>query len=71
VADEFVPDTMVCREFGVSRYTLKRWTDNPTLGFPRPIKITSNGRNFRSRRELDAFKQRVMRERITQCGERQ
>jgi|tagenome__1003787_1003787.scaffolds.fasta_scaffold20984319_3 predicted DNA-binding transcriptional regulator AlpA len=60
--DEFVPDPAVAREFGTTLMTIWRWTNDPALDFPRPIKIRN--RNFRSRRMLDAFKQRMLRRAI-------
>jgi predicted DNA-binding transcriptional regulator AlpA len=58
--DEFVPDPQVWREFGVTAMTGHRWTSNPALDFPPKIKI--GDRNFRSRRQLEAFKQRMVRQ---------
>ena len=57
-----VPDPQVRREFNVSSMTLARWTADPTLGFPPPLKI--NGRNFRSRRLLEKFKEDLLRKAI-------
>lgn len=57
-----VPDPQVWREFNVSSMTLARWTADPTLGFPPPLKI--NGRNFRSRRLLEKFKEDLLRKAI-------
>jgi hypothetical protein len=56
--DDLVPDPRVAQEMGgVRLITLWRWTNHPTLGFPPAIKI--NGRNYRKRSELEAFKQRM------------
>jgi hypothetical protein len=57
-----VPDPQVWREFNVSSMTLARWTADPTLGFPPPLKI--NGRNFRSRRLLEKFKEDLLHKAI-------
>jgi hypothetical protein len=57
--DAFVPDPLVCREFGIDRMTLFRWDAKLDLGFPPPIII--NGRKFRSRRMLESFKARALR----------
>jgi hypothetical protein len=57
--DELVPDPVVWREFGISSMTGFRWTHDPELGFPPIIKIRD--RNYRSRRALEAFKQRRIR----------
>jgi hypothetical protein len=62
--DQLVPDPIVAKEFGgVSLMTLYRWTNDPKLGFPPPIKIRT--KNFRSRRALEEFKARMMRGAIT------
>lgn len=56
--DQLVPDSQAARELGgVSAVTMWRWTKNEALGFPKQIKI--NGRNYRKRSELEAFKQRM------------
>jgi len=60
--DELVPDPLVWREFGVISMTGWRWTNDPELGFPPAIKIRN--RCFRSRRALEEFKDRLMRESI-------
>jgi predicted DNA-binding transcriptional regulator AlpA len=56
--DTLVPDPQVWREFGISSMTGWRWTRDPTLGFPPPIKIRT--RCFRSRRALEEFKRRMV-----------
>jgi hypothetical protein len=57
--DTLVPDPQVQRELGgVSAMTLHRWTNNPALGFPPKLKI--GDRNFRSRKQLEQFKQQLM-----------
>ena len=63
--DELVPDTAVAAEFGnKSLMTIYRWTKDPTLGFPPPIKIRN--KNYPSRRALEEFKARIMRVALTQ-----
>jgi hypothetical protein len=57
--DELVPDPVVWREFGISAMTGWRWTRDPELQFPSAVQI--RGRNFRSRRQLEAFKSRLLR----------
>ena len=64
VADELVPDPLVAQEFNITLMTLWRWTKDPELGFPPPVKIRK--RNFRSRKKLDTFKQRLMRDALAQ-----
>ena len=64
-----VPDPQVRREFGgVSDMCLWRWTHDATLGFPPPIKIRN--RSYRSRRALEEFKNRMMRDSIAQRSHR-
>jgi hypothetical protein len=65
VPDELVPDPQVQREFGINKMTLHRWTKDPALDFPTKIKIRD--RNFRSRRQLEAFKQRMLRQALKQA----
>jgi predicted DNA-binding transcriptional regulator AlpA len=63
--DHLVPDRIVRNELGdVSLMTIYRWTNDPTLGFPPPIKIRN--KNFRSRRAIEEFKARMMRAAVTQ-----
>jgi hypothetical protein len=57
--DDLVPDPAVGKELGIGRMAMWRWTHDPNLGFPAPIKI--RGRNFRSRRALEEFKRRMIR----------
>ncbi|WP_369719726.1 hypothetical protein AB8Z38_20915 [Bradyrhizobium sp. LLZ17] len=59
-----MPDPIVAKEFGgVTLMTLYRWTMDPTLGFPPPIKIRN--KNYRSRCALEQFKARLMRTAVT------
>jgi predicted DNA-binding transcriptional regulator AlpA len=62
--DNLIPDPVVCAEFGVTAMTLWRWTRDTELNFPPPIAIRN--RNFRSRRQLEAFKARMLRRAIRQ-----
>lgn len=61
--DTLVPDPVVWAEFDISSMTGWRWTRDPELDFPPAIRI--RGRNFRSRRQLEAFKARLLRAAIT------
>jgi hypothetical protein len=61
--DTLVPDPVVWAEFDISSMTGWRWTRDPELDFPPAIRI--RGRNFRSRRQLEAFKERLLRAAIT------
>lgn len=59
--DQLVPDPIVAKEFGgISLMTLYRWTNDPTLGFPPPVKIRT--KNFRSRRAIEEFKTRLVQQ---------
>jgi predicted DNA-binding transcriptional regulator AlpA len=60
--DTFVPDPQVWRELGVTSMTGWRWSHDDRLNFPRPIQI--RGRNYRSRRQLEDFKARLLRQAI-------
>ena len=62
--DNLIPDPVVCAEFGVTAMTLWRWTRDSELNFPPAIAIRN--RNFRSRRQLEAFKARMLRKAIRQ-----
>ena len=48
-----IPDSEVCRRYGVVAYTLWRWDHDPDFDFPKPIRI--NGRKYRVEDELDQF----------------
>lgn len=65
--DELVPDSIVCREFGISSMTLWRWDHDVELKFPPPIIIRK--RKFRVRRHLEAFKRRMLHRAIEQRAE--
>jgi hypothetical protein len=57
VPDSFVADPDVARELGVSLMTVWRYDQIPELremGWP--VKVQIGKRNFRSRRQLEAFK---------------
>jgi hypothetical protein len=62
--DSLVPDPVVCREFGVTSMTLWRWTHDSELNFPPAIAIRN--RNFRSRKQLEDFKERMLRKAMRQ-----
>jgi hypothetical protein len=63
--DELVPDPQVWKELGITSMTGWRWTRDPDLDFPPQIKIRR--RNFRSRRQLEAFKARMVRQALKQA----
>jgi hypothetical protein len=62
--DQLVPDPVICREFCISAMTLWRWDHDPTLNFPKRISIRN--RNFRSRKQIEAFKRHLVRGAIAQ-----
>jgi predicted DNA-binding transcriptional regulator AlpA len=56
--DTLVPDAQVCRELGgISLMTLYRRT-NYEVNFPAQVKI--NGRNFRFRSQVEAYKRQLL-----------
>jgi len=56
--DSLVPDAVVARELGISLMGMWRRTHDVSDNFPPPIKIRS--RNFRSRRQVEAYKRRKL-----------
>ena len=60
--DYLVPDKQIMREFSVSAMSIWRWTHDPNMNFPPPIVI--NNRNYRSRRAIESFKERLLAEAI-------
>jgi hypothetical protein len=60
--DELVPDTQVLKEFGIIPMTLWRWDQDPRVGFPPARKI--GPRKYRSRRELEEFKTKLLQKAI-------
>jgi hypothetical protein len=62
--DTFVPDPQVWAEFGITSMTGHRWTHDPDLGFPPPIKIRT--RCFRSRKALEVFKKKMIRKAVSE-----
>jgi hypothetical protein len=64
--EELVPDPQVWRELGITAMSGFRWTHDPDLNFPPAVKI--RGRNFRSRRALEAFKAELIRKALASRG---
>jgi hypothetical protein len=60
--DELVPDPKVWRELGVTSMTGHRLDARPELGFPPPLRI--GRRKYRSRKQLEAYKQRLIAEAV-------
>lgn len=58
--DRLIPDPQVWRQLGVTSMTGWRWTRDPALDFPPPIKIKN--RNYRSQRALGAWRDRMVRQ---------
>ena len=52
-----LPEKEVCQRYGVKPMTLWRWSRDPDLGFPQPIKIRK--RLYRYQDELDDFDERT------------
>ena len=48
-----IPTRQVAARYGVTIRSVDRWSADPELGFPAPIKI--NTRNYWDEDELDAF----------------
>jgi predicted DNA-binding transcriptional regulator AlpA len=57
--DSLLPDAQVAKELGITVMSLWRRTNDPDEDFPAPIKIRN--RNFRSRKQLEAYKKRKLR----------
>lgn len=64
--DSFVPEREVLAEFSISEMTMHRWDKDGSLNFPPVIWIRN--RKYRSRKQLQAFKQRMMEEGIANRG---
>jgi hypothetical protein len=60
--DSLVPDSVVREEFVITAMTLHRWDHDPGLGFPPPIVI--RGRKYRSRQQLEEFKQKKIKQAV-------
>lgn len=52
-ASRFLPARAVTERYGISRMSLWRWLQDPTLGFPRPI--SPNGRHYFRLSEIEAW----------------
>jgi hypothetical protein len=48
-----LPERLVAERYGICIRTLRRWSEDPDLGFPAVIKI--RGRRFRNLAELEAW----------------
>jgi predicted DNA-binding transcriptional regulator AlpA len=50
---DLLPDPQVAARYGINPRTLYRWDEQPTLGFPRPLRI--NHRKYRRIAELESW----------------
>jgi hypothetical protein len=64
--DDLVPDSVVGGELEISQVTLSNWTNNPARGFPPQIK--KGNRGYRSRKALEAYKARRLRETVAEAN---
>jgi len=55
-----IPDRVVAQRYHVHPHTLRRWDQNPALGFPPPVYV--NKRRYREADELDAWDRKNSRE---------
>jgi hypothetical protein len=72
VNDSFVPDRVVRTELCIAPMTMWRWDRDPALvelGWPPPVKIGAR-RKYRSRKQLELFKQNVLQRAIAARGGR-
>lgn len=60
--DVLISDVKFCREFCISRQQLHRWDHDETLKEYMPVRLHITGRNYRSRKQVEAFKRYLMRE---------
>jgi hypothetical protein len=70
--DSFVPDRVVRAELSIAPMTLWRWDRNPALaelGWPPPMRVRGGRRKFRSRKQLEFFKQNMLQRAIAARGE--
>lgn len=67
--DSFVPERVVLEEFDITSMTAHRWDKDDELrrlGWPPPMYI--RGRKYRSRKLLQEFKQRYLKQAIANRG---
>jgi hypothetical protein len=60
--DDWVPDPLVAEEFKITLMTLWRWSEDKALDFP--VAIPIRGKNYRSRKMIEAFKRRMLKRAI-------
>jgi hypothetical protein len=70
-ADELVPDPQVAKELNISLMTVWRWDRDPemvALGWPPPVRFRT--RKYRSRLQLEKFKNAALRRAIKTRNEK-
>jgi hypothetical protein len=70
-ADELVPDPQVAKELNISLMTVWRWDRDPemvALGWPPPVRLRT--RKYRSRLQLEKFKNAALRRAIKTRNEK-
>jgi predicted DNA-binding transcriptional regulator AlpA len=55
-----IPDPEVARTLGVTLMTIYRWDHDPSMGFPKPIRLKT--RKYRSAKELTEWRDGLVRE---------
>jgi hypothetical protein len=56
--DEYLTGPDIARRYKRSAQTRSRWSKDPAVGFPKPIKIKN--RLFYRKSEIEAFERRMM-----------
>ena len=73
VNDRLVPDRVVRSELCIAPMTMWRWDHDPAmaeLGWPPVIQLSAKGRKYRSRVQLEAFKQNLVKRAAAARGSR-
>jgi hypothetical protein len=71
--DTFVPDRVARAELSISHMTAYRWDHDPAmakLGWPPAIRVGAQSRKYRSRKQLELFKQNMVTRAIATRGGR-
>jgi predicted DNA-binding transcriptional regulator AlpA len=55
-----IPDPEVARQLGVTLMTIWRWDHDPSMGFPKPIRLRT--RKYRRASDLIAWRDSLVRE---------
>jgi hypothetical protein len=70
--DKFVPDRQVRAELSIAPMTMWRWDRDPALaelGWPPIIRMGAQGRKYRSRKQLEKFKETMVQRAIAARGD--